>query len=254
MCEHVGRAGACRDGRPTDMPNGRGAPPSGSHAHQNLKNSGVLTGLARMSNGRPKLDFFIRRGEDEESRRTVAHLYTDGGAVPIKEGGKVVDWMAGWGACAFSGSAAPEEGAPKWKAYGPVVTDTTHKMYVGARRRTVNTGELTGLLRALQAVLKRPKVPGATYRIFSDSTYALGRALSSGRPRANRIIIDGVRKMVKKVRRKHGYRGVVLAHIKAHVGWHGNETADELATLGLNATETVEEGPMWMRIFEDGVT
>ena len=78
--------------------------------------------------------------------------------------------------------------------------------------------------------------------MFSDSLYALGRALSSDKPRVNKKIVTRTRVALKKARKKHGYRGVPLAHIRAHVGWYGNEYADSLAKSGLSAWTVQEKG------------
>ena len=72
--------------------------------------------------------------------------------------------------------------------------------------------------------------------------------------RENKEMVRRLRAMLRAVRRRHGYKGVVLAHVRGHMGHHGNECADRLAGNGLYAATQNEQGPLWLRIFEDGVT
>ena len=123
-----------------------------------------------------------------------------------------------------------------------MVTNPNDPLYLGAPLKTVNTGELTALTWALEEIARRPRVAGGIHSVLSDSTYALGRALSSDKPRANKKSVVRTRAALRKARIKHGYRGVPLAHIRAHVGWYGNAYADRLAKKGLMAWTMWENG------------
>ena len=145
------------------------------------------------------------------------------------------------------GEATTQE-TPTWTANGPVVTSDDEPHYLQATAQTVNTGELSGLHYLLKQVLCRPKVKGGMYHLHSDSTYALGRALTRRKPKANRAMVRIVRKSLQDARAKHGYKNVVLLHVRSHTNHHGNDTADKLAETGRNATIASERGPRELRI------
>ena len=126
--------------------------------------------------------------------------------------------------------------------------------YIGAGIETVNTGELTGIHKALESIARWPQRKGHTYALYSDSMYALGRALSSGRSRKNKAAVRAVRVMLRKVRKRHGYRGITLSHVRGHSGNRGNDMADGLATRALHQRLTWERGEQWLRVFEDSIT
>ena len=140
------------------------------------------------------------------------------------------------------------EETPTWTARGPVVTQDDEPHYLQATAHTVNTGELSGLYYLLKQVHRRPKVRGGMYYLHSDSTYALGRALTRKRPKANRKLVHLVRRSLQEARAKHGYKKVVLLHVRSHTDHFGNDTADKLAEAGRMAKDTTENGPQELRI------
>ena len=98
--------------------------------------------------------------------------------------------MRGGGSAPSLEREAPprEDTAPTWEAYGPVVTNPNDPLYLGASLKTVNTGELTALTWALEEIARRPRVMGGIHSVLSDSTYALGRALSSDKPKGEQEV------------------------------------------------------------------
>ena len=64
----------------------------------------------------------------------------------------------GWGVVSV-GQSSDEM---KEELCGPVVIDSTEKPWVGARRITNNTAELTALIEALENLHHHPEIPAAT--------------------------------------------------------------------------------------------
>ena len=117
----------------------------------------------------------------------------------------------------------------------PICLDPTNQeLYHGANRKTNNTGELTALLVALKQTLLMPK--NHYYGMHADSTYALGQALSTKKPRVNKQLVLHLRTALKDCRARHGYRNVQMMHVKAHSNHPRNDKADALAFLGSKAT------------------
>ena len=194
-----------------------------------------------MYRGIPKLTLFQKQTEDYIEKTCILHGFTDGSFKMTKTPGGGTKREAGWGACTFKGAAIARE-TSDWQAYGPVVEDDDLPNYIRAKQKTVNTGELSGLYYLLKHILKRPYRKGGIYYIHSDSTYAIGRALTKKKSRSNRELVHEVRKALQEARSKHGYKNVILTHVRSHTGHYGNDTADKLAEWGRSAKQASETG------------
>ena len=72
-------------------------------------------------------------------------------------------------------------------AHGPVITDTKELMYIGAQRKSNNTGEISGIIEALMWLAGQTEtIPiGCKVRIWSDSSYVVGIANGKFRAKEN---------------------------------------------------------------------
>ena len=107
--------------------------------------------------------------------------------------------------------------------------------YIGATKQSNNTAELTALYRALWRANKRPKdAPPET--IYTDSLYARNITLGvwKGSKRTHRRIIRNLRNVWKQVQKRRGMRTVSIEHIRSHIGWPGNELADQAASAAMH--------------------
>ena len=93
----------------------------------------------------------------------VAFLFTDGSALPTGS--------AGWG------STSPSRAEPTRAIWGPVSTFPSGPNWLGARRATSNTGELSSMYHALDWIQKRRKhldpAIAPCYNIVTDSSYCV---------------------------------------------------------------------------------
>ena len=114
----------------------------------------------------------------------VAFLFTDGSALPTGS--------AGWGVhITFPG------GADTRAIWGPVSTSPSGSDWLGARRATSNTGELSALYHTLDWIQKRRKhldpAPSPCYNIVTDSYYCVKLfATRAIKPVANKHIISRI--------------------------------------------------------------
>ena len=100
---------------------------------------------------------------DRTGATTPARAYTDGS----EDLGK-----AGWAyAVLVGGDAIGDEGASLTsEGYGPVVTSAAHPAYLGARKHTNNTAELTALAELLRALLSSsPQRAGSRGVVRTDT-------------------------------------------------------------------------------------
>ena len=92
---------------------------------------------------------------------------------------------AGWAyAVLIGGDAIGDEGASlASEGYGPVVTSAAHPAYLGARKHTNNTAELTALAELLRALLSSsPQRAGSRGVVRTDSEYAAACMMGRGTP------------------------------------------------------------------------
>ena len=116
--------------------------------------------------------------------------------------------------------------------YGPVNLDASSPSFLGATVGSNNTGELSGVCKALgwlisQAVGKPPPLPPAV--ICYDSEYAAMQTQGLWRAKKNKALVQRAQAALAEARRS---REVRFLHIKGHSGHVWNDKADELANRG----------------------
>ena len=150
---------------------------------------------------------------------------------------------AGWAyAVLIGGDAIGDEGASlASEGYGPVVTAAAHPAYLGARKHTNNTAELTALAELLRALLSSsPQRAGSRGVVRTDSEYAAACMMGRVTPKTNRQLAERLRSLWRRLRAKHT---VTWRHVAGHSGNKWNDYVDELAARGRqgdrgsNATE-----------------
>ena len=123
--------------------------------------------------------------------------------------------------------------------YGPVDTDPSSPMWIGAHTATNNTGELTGVYVALQTANAHAE-PGDTARILTDSMMALCTSTGAWKPKKHKVLVGRNAKLLAALRA----RGIAVhfEHVRAHKGHHMNERADVLADIGAQTTTHFRAG------------
>ena len=97
--------------------------------------------------------------------------------------------------------------------------------YIGLA--TNNIAELKAIQTGLQA-LKKTDLP---VRIFTDSSYAFGVLTLGWKAKANRELVESIKKTIKK------FKNLKIVKVKGHAGDEGNERADFLATSAIKDPE-----------------
>ena len=116
------------------------------------------------------------------------------------------------------------------EGYGPVVTSAAHPAYLGARRHTNNTAELTALAELLRALLSSsPQRAGSRGVVRTDSEYAAACMMGRVTPKTNRQLAERLRSLWRRLRAKHT---VTWRHVAGHSGNKWNDYVDELAARG----------------------
>ena len=116
------------------------------------------------------------------------------------------------------------------EGYGPVVTSAAHPAYLGARRHTNNTAELTALAELLRALLSSsPQRAGSRGVVRTDSEYAAACMMGRVTPKTNRQLAERLRSLWRRLRAKHT---VTWRHVEGHSGNKWNDYVDELAARG----------------------
>ena len=139
---------------------------------------------------------------------------------------------AGWAyAVLIGGDAIGDEGASLTsEGYGPVVTSAAHPAYLGARKHTNNTAELTALAELLRALLSSsPQRAGSRGIVRTDSEYAAACMMGRVTPKANGQLAERLRSIWQRLRAKHT---VTWRHVAGHSGNKWNDYVDELAARG----------------------
>jgi ribonuclease HI len=77
--------------------------------------------------------------------------------------------------------------------------------------------------------LKNTDLPG---RIFTDSNYAYGVLALGWKVRANREMVESIKKLMAK------FTNLKLIKVKGHAGQEGNERADFLATSAIKQAKS----------------
>ena len=150
-----------------------------------------------------------------------AEFFTDGSG---SRGRCSASTPAGWGWAMSVGT--------EWvDAKGPVITQPDHTAYLGANVGSNNTGELTAIAEAILYAMEH-EIKEITIR--SDSQWSINVLTGKWRPKTHHSLINRIRQLMQIP----GY--IIQLHwIKSHVGYEGNERADQLANEGRALAEAV---------------
>ena len=157
-------------------------------------------------------------------RGTVA-VYTDGGCRGNQNVDSKRDQPAGWGFIAV------RDGKVLAERWGPVVIDSGHAHYLGAEKKSNNTGELSGVAEALLWLRDEEGSDGPAALCY-DSTYAANITSGAFRAHKNVDLAKTCRDLYcsEGTRRK---RKLALEHVRGHSGDALNERADALVQRGV---------------------
>ena len=129
--------------------------------------------------------------------------------------------------------------SPMLDAYGPVATQATDRLFVGASHLSNNTAELSAIVEwcfwALSFASSDNFDRSLGFRIYSDSSYVVGLVNGKFVPKENMHISLLAVHLVRQVRL---LAAVEVVWIKAHAGFHGNERADRGAKLGATPSQS----------------
>lgn len=167
-------------------------------------------------------DHCVEAGEADSGKGAgaVARAGAAGGSYPTEpEGDEVLVYADG----ACSGNPGP--------AGSGVVMLTREgrrelSEYLG--QGTNNVAELTAILRAAEAV----EDPTRPVRIYTDSKYAIGLLTKGWKAKANRELVERVRRALGRL------EDAQLFHVRGHAGHDLNEQADELAVRAVQSRST----------------
>ena len=130
--------------------------------------------------------------------------------------------------CIFTDGAS--SGNPGPSGIGVVLRFGEHEKeiseYIGLA--TNNIAEL----RAIQAGLQAIKNTDLPVRLFTDSTYAYGVLELGWKVRANREMVESIKKLMVK------FINLKIVKVKGHAGDEGNERADFLATSAIKHSKS----------------
>ena len=119
--------------------------------------------------------------------------------------------------------------------------------WIGARKSTNNTGEITVLVEAMEMAITRGTGAGRE-EISSDSLYAINMTTGKWMPKReiNQEIIWHARVTWQKLQDQRP-REVDIVHVRSHTKVPGNEVADRLADIGAQMNSaTVIDMERWM--------
>ena len=129
--------------------------------------------------------------------------------------------------CIFSDGAS--SGNPGPSGIGVLLRFGKHEKeiseYIGTA--TNNIAEL----KAIEAGLLAVKNTDLPVRIFTDSNYAYGVLALGWKARANRQIVESIKKTMAK------FKNLKMVKVKGHAGDKGNERADFLATTAIKQSK-----------------
>ena len=117
--------------------------------------------------------------------------------------------------------------------------------YIGARKQSNNTAELTALYHALHQAAQQP-CDAPPEDIHTDSLYARNVTLGvwKGKRRVHTEMVRNLRRLWMRVQAKRGRGTVRILHVRSHIDVPGNELADAIATRAMeNANEVVRTRP-----------
>ena len=128
-----------------------------------------------------------------------------------------------------------------------VETDPLAPGWIGARKSTNNTGEITALVEAMEMAITRGTGAGRE-EISSDSLYAINMTTGKWMPKReiNQEIIWHARVTWQKLQDQRP-REVDIVHVRSHTKVPGNEVADRLTDIGAQMNSaTVIDMERWM--------
>ena len=200
------------------------------------------------------------RSAIEPDRAASVHIFTDGGWNP-DEG----QFEAGWGVAEFelvtrgnpdeevydmrqAGTVDPRDRPNVWGRLrhirgGPVLEGKSNPpMYLGARKQSNNTAELSALYYALHRAAQRSS-DEPPEDIHTDSLYARNVTLGlwRGKRGVHATMIRNLRCLWMRVQAKRGRGAIRILHVRSHIDVPGNEMADAIATRAMHNANEVKK-------------
>jgi len=153
------------------------------------------------------------------------NLFVDGSCPANKQAGKMPT-AAGWGVAVYQRN---ERDSTFAELFGPVVTDDTSPLSLGALGGSNNTGELSAMGEALLWLRDEAPDKCAPAVLHYDSEYAANIVLGRNKAHKNVELASKLQELCTEVQAQ---RPLHLLHVKGHSGCTGNERADALAAQG----------------------
>jgi len=176
------------------------------------------------------------------SNRPDFTIYVDGSCL----GNQNVDeeTPAGWGVVVVTGDSGLGKGSGEIhdEKSGRVVVDTDDEEWLGARKGSNNTAELTAFAFALRWLLIESGEGTALIR--TDSRYAGMLTDGSWKAKTNKTLVRRLQDLWREVT---GSRRLSWEHVRAHRGHRWNERADHLASRA-----AADETPLPLEFWKPG--
>ena len=136
---------------------------------------------------------------------------------------------------------------------GPVVTDYKSPVYLGARKHSNNTGELTALMEAMLWALEKDTQPHTPIIIRPDSELAMGWVIGDIIAHTNKDLVKKARQIYEKLLTQRNGK-IWWKHVKGHSDHKRNDGADRLADEGakMSPWEATVDREIWWKVRGDG--
>ncbi len=152
----------------------------------------------------------------------AAHtIYTDG---HFRKRSRNIRVTCAWGFVVYSTEAQEVHAC-----CGPVCLCSTNPLYLGATKRTNNTGEVSAMIESLIWILVNFAEQSSSFHFIVDSSYVLNIVTERCQAKHNVMITSIMKYLWDRVRLRHR---ITIAWVKLHTGVFGNERADALAGMG----------------------